>query len=107
MNKKLKAMWDKFGVLALVGASGLIPSEYLFNPDLAIALKVSGMISLFLAITAIALDDRQGKGLFPSYDEDALIANAATSPIASALVILSKTILLAVILVLAVMFVRP
>ena len=105
--EKLKALWDKFGVLVVIGLCGLIPQEYIHNPDLAVTIKVSSIISLFLIVTALALDDRQGKGLFPSYDEDALIARAYESPMAAAFVIFAKNMLLAIILVLAVLFVRP
>jgi hypothetical protein len=105
--ESLKQIWRKFGLLIVLGCGGLIPAQYLLTPDLAVIMKVSSIISLFLIITSLALDDRQGKGLFPSYDEDQLIMNANSSPIASALVIFTKNMLMAIILILAVLFVRP
>lgn len=103
----LKLIWNKFGLLIVLALCGLIPPEYIYNPDVAVFLKVSSIVSLFMIIIAVALDDRQGKGLFPSYDEDTLIGKAQEHPVGSALVIFSKNLLMAVILILAVLFVRP
>jgi hypothetical protein len=107
----MKTLLKRFGLLSLFAVTGLTIPNYFEIPcaDVAVLLKVVGMLSVFLIIIGMALDDRKGKGLFPSYDEGELMSLIydTKSPIAASIVIGIKNFVLALIFVLAVLFVKP
>lgn len=96
---------EKYGILAVLAVIGLFVVGDIAS--LMIALKVLGIVSLFVIVCSAVLDDRKGKGLFPHYDEQELMEKAQQSALASAIVVGIKNGLMVIILILAVMFVRP
>ena len=75
--------------------------------DGIIVTKIIGIISAFLVVTSFVLNDKEGKGIFPAYDETTLIAICKQDPLATALVVVVKNLFLVALIVLAVMFLRP
>jgi len=105
--EKLKLFWNKYGMLFLFIIGGIFGPNYIDNPDIAVILKVAGIMSAFLVVTSVVLDDRAGKGLFPSYDEDALIQKALETPMSAACVILIKNVFLLVLFLISLGIVKP
>ena len=97
----LKQYWASFAF----GITGLALT--FDSANFVVIMQGIGVVSLILFFMSLVLDDKDGKGLFPSYCEGDLINVCKTNPIASAIVVATKNILIIVITILAYLFIKP
>ena len=99
--KFLKQYWATlvFGIIGMIATFDIA--------NIIVLLQGVGIVSLILLFVSLILDDAEGRGLFPHYNEAQLIENCQSDPIASAIIVAVKNLVVITAIVLAYLFIKP
>ena len=105
MKDKIMGVLKKYWASLVFGIGGM--SLTLDKANFIVLGQAIGIVALILFFISLILDDTKGKGLFPSYSEGELIEICKSNPLASAIVVTIKNILVITVIMLAYFFVKP